>query len=73
MKLQDLSYNCGWNVEHLRGCLKSLEKIYDLHQKDMKNLEGRKVVFASFSGVSLDGHVMLFTGDVQANWLDVSK
>lgn len=29
-------------------------------------------MFAQKSGVSLDGHVMLYTGDVQYNWLDVT-
>lgn len=33
---------------------------------------GRIVVFAPFTGVSMEGNVMLFTGDVQRNWLDVS-
>lgn len=33
---------------------------------------GRTIVFARTSGVSLDGHVMLSTEDVQHNWLDVS-
>lgn len=33
---------------------------------------GRTIVFAQASGVSLDGHVMLSTEDVQHNWLDVS-
>lgn len=34
---------------------------------------GRTIVFSQSSGVSLDGHVMLFTGDVQRTWLDVSQ
>lgn len=34
---------------------------------------GRIIVFARASGVSLDGHVMLSTEDVQHNWLDVRR
>lgn len=37
------------------------------------NYTGRTLVFAPFTGVSLDGHIMLFTGDVQRNWLEVIK
>lgn len=70
LKLADLRYECGWNIEHYRGCMKSLEYIANLH--DMRFLEGRILVFAPFTGISLDGHVMLFTGDVKHNWIDVS-
>lgn len=72
LKLQDLRYECGWNIEHFRGCMKSLEYIANLHGQDMPVLERRILVFAPFTGISLDGHVMLFTGDVKHNWIDVS-
>lgn len=36
-------------------------------------LNGRIITFARASGVSLDGHIMFSTVDVQHNWLDVSK
>lgn len=71
-QLVDIVYNCGWNFEHFRGCLKSLEKLHDLYADDMGNLEGRKLIFSQFTGVSLDGDIHFFTGDVQNNWLDVS-
>lgn len=73
LRLQDLRYECGWNIEHFRGCMKSLEYIADMHSQDMRFLEQRILVFAPFTGISLDGHVMLFTGDVKHNWIDVSK
>lgn len=72
LKLLDLRYECGWNIEHFRGCMKSLEYMANLHAHDMRFLEGRVLVFAPFTGISLDGHVMLFTGDVKHNWIDVS-
>lgn len=68
---KDIEYDCGWNVEHFRGCLKSLERLIELHPRAVDGLKNRVLVFASFTGVSLDGHVMLYTGDVQRNWLDV--
>ncbi|XP_055614506.1 T-cell activation inhibitor, mitochondrial isoform X2 [Uranotaenia lowii] len=67
----DIMYDCGWNVEHFRGCLKSLEGLIQLHPSAVDGLKNRVIVFASFTGVSLDGHIMLFTGDVQRNWLDL--
>lgn len=69
LELKDIQYDCGWNIEHIRGCLKSLDHLSKTYE--MKELKGRVVMFAQASGVSLDGHVMLFTGDVQHNWLDV--
>lgn len=44
LKLKDIQYDCGWNVEHYRGCLKSLERLANMHEKDMKQLEGRKII-----------------------------
>lgn len=73
LQLQDLRYECGWNIEHFRGCMKSLEYIANLHARDMEHLQKRILVFAPFTGISLDGHVMLFTGDVKHNWIDVSR
>lgn len=72
LKLVKIAYSCGWNFEHFRGCLKSLEKLYDLYSDDMHNLEHKTIIFSQFTGVSLDGDIHLFTGDVQNNWLDVS-
>lgn len=72
LKLVAILYNCGWNFEHFRGCLKSLEKLYDLYSEDMGNLRNKTIIFSQFTGVSLDGDIHLFTGDVQNNWLDVS-
>lgn len=69
--VKEIRYDCGWNVEHYRGCLKSLDRLIDLNGGDFSSLKGRTLVFAAFTGVSLDGHIMLFTGDVHRNWLDV--
>lgn len=40
LKLKTIQYDCGWNIEHYRGCLKSLERLANMHEKDMKPLEG---------------------------------
>ncbi|XP_075164485.1 T-cell activation inhibitor, mitochondrial [Haematobia irritans] len=68
--LKDARYDCGWNFEHYRGCLKTLERLASLHSDHVQYLRGRVVVFAPFTGISLEGHVMLFTGDVLNNWIE---
>ncbi|XP_055386140.1 T-cell activation inhibitor, mitochondrial [Condylostylus longicornis] len=73
LKLKELRYDCGWNYEHYRGCLKTLERLANMYEKETRMLQGRVVVFAPFTGVSLEGHVMLFTGDVLSSWLDFIK
>jgi len=70
--LQQIIYDCGWNYEHFRGCLKSLEKLYDLYGDDMTYLLNKTLIFSQFTGVGIDGQIHLYTGDVQNNWLDVS-
>ncbi|CAH1707429.1 unnamed protein product [Chironomus riparius] len=71
--LQQILYDCGWNYEHFRGCLKSLEKLYDLYGDDMTYLHNKTVIFSQFTGVGIDGQIHLYTGDVQNNWLDLIK
>lgn len=73
LHLKDIQYDCAWNVEHIRGCLKSLDHLHKMHPDEMNCLKGRTIVFACISGVSLDGHIMLSTEDVQHNWLDLFK
>jgi Domain of unknown function (DUF4461)/Domain of unknown function (DUF4460) len=72
LELKEVIYNCGWNYEHFRGCLKSLENLFDLYGDDMQHIRNKNVIFSQFTGVSLEGDIHLFTGDVQNNWLDVS-
>lgn len=73
LNLKEIRYDCGWNYDHYRGCLKTLETLAQLHPHQVAYLKNRIVVFASFTGVSLEGHVMLFTGDVLNNWVDFLK
>ncbi|KAL7732823.1 hypothetical protein ACLKA6_005957 [Drosophila palustris] len=73
LQLSDARYECGWNIEHYRGCLKSLQRLTQTHRAELSTLRNRVVVFAPFTGISLEGYVMLFTGDVQSNWIDFIK
>lgn len=40
MKLVGIEYDCAWNIEHIRGCLKSLEHLFNMHTDEMKCLQG---------------------------------
>lgn len=43
LQLKDIQYDCGWNVEHYRGCLKSFERLANNHLNDMTHLKGECV------------------------------
>ncbi|XP_066152992.1 T-cell activation inhibitor, mitochondrial [Euwallacea fornicatus] len=72
-KLKDIKWDCGWNSQHFRGCILSLKSLMDQHPQHMKQLENQILVFSYFTGISLDGHIMLFSGEVRHNWLDFIK
>lgn len=69
----DIHWDCGWNERHFMGCLQSLKDMTEQYPNEMTILRGRTLVFAPFTGVSLDGHIMLYNGEVRHNWLDSIK
>ncbi|KAJ3654985.1 hypothetical protein Zmor_014134 [Zophobas morio] len=72
-KLTDIRWDCGWNVTHFRGCLQSFMALAEQHPEVIHSLKGRTLVFAPFTGISLDGHIMLNSAEVRHNWLDLIK
>ncbi|CAL8070728.1 unnamed protein product [Orchesella dallaii] len=71
--VSDIVWDCGWGTRHFRGCLQSFQAMASQHPECMEVLKGRTVVFGRDTGVSLDGHVILFSGEVRSNWLDLIK
>lgn len=71
LNLLDIRWECGWNDLHFRGCLLSFLSLIEQHREIINILRGRILVFAPFTGISLDGYVMLNSGEVRHNWLDV--
>ncbi|KAJ8920872.1 hypothetical protein NQ315_015665 [Exocentrus adspersus] len=71
--LREIRWECGWNDTHFRGCLLSFKSLVEHHPEIMHKLKGRILVFSFFTGVSLDGHIMLYSGEVRYNWLDFLK
>lgn len=73
LELRDLLWDCGWGDRHFRGCLQSFQSLVTHHSDDMGQLRQRTVVFGRESGISLQGHVILNSGEVRHNWLDVIR
>ncbi|CAG7706155.1 unnamed protein product [Allacma fusca] len=73
LKLKDIIWDCGWGTRHFRGCLESLKALSLQHPETMEILKGKTLIFGRETGVSLDGHVILNSGEVRTNWLDLIR
>ncbi|XP_028128064.2 T-cell activation inhibitor, mitochondrial isoform X1 [Diabrotica virgifera virgifera] len=74
LQVEELRWDCSWNEEHRKGCLLSFMSLVNQHASIKDVLRGRVLIFSSFfTGVSLDGHIMLYSGEVRHNWLDFLK
>ncbi|XP_076297362.1 T-cell activation inhibitor, mitochondrial isoform X2 [Lasioglossum baleicum] len=71
--LKNITWDCGWNIAHYRGCLLAFKALAEHHPLPMEVLRNRTLVFANDTGISLEGSVMLNSGEVRHNWLDLIK
>lgn len=71
--LKNIIWDCGWNITHYRGCLLAFKALAEHHPEPMAVLNDRTLVFANDTGISLEGNVMLNSGEVRHNWLDLIK
>ncbi|XP_023316846.1 T-cell activation inhibitor, mitochondrial isoform X2 [Trichogramma pretiosum] len=71
--LKKIIWDCGWNITHYRGCLLAFQALAQHHPEPMKVLKDRTLVFANGTGISVEGNVMLNSGEVRHNWLDLIK
>ncbi|XP_012142099.1 T-cell activation inhibitor, mitochondrial isoform X1 [Megachile rotundata] len=71
--LKHIVWDCGWNIAHYRGCLLAFKALAEHHPEPMQVLQNRTLVFANDTGISLEGNVMLNSGEVRHNWLDLIK
>ncbi|XP_016948013.1 T-cell activation inhibitor, mitochondrial [Drosophila biarmipes] len=64
-------YDCGCNMERYYHCLRNLQELAEDRAvtSPLGALQNRFVVFAPYTGISLEGDVMLFSGDSPAGWL----
>ncbi|KAJ8983345.1 hypothetical protein NQ317_003150 [Molorchus minor] len=73
LELKEIRWACGWNDTHFRGSLLSFRSLIEQHPQVRHVLKGRILIFSSCTGISLDGHIMLYSGEVRHNWLDFLK
>ena len=71
--LDSITWDCGWNITHYRGCLLAFQALSKHHPEPMTVLKDRKIVFANDTGINVEGNVMLNSGEVRHNWLDVRR
>lgn len=71
--LKNITWDCGWNIAHYRGCLLAFRALAEHHPEPMEVLRDRALVFANDTGINLEGSVMLNSGEVRHNWLDLIK
>ncbi|XP_046824175.1 T-cell activation inhibitor, mitochondrial isoform X2 [Vespa crabro] len=71
--LKNIIWDCGWNIAHYRGCLLAFQALAEHHPEPMEILKGRTLIFANDTGINLEGSVMLSSGEVRHNWLDLIK
>ncbi len=72
--LAGIAWDCDWNKEHRLAALNSFRNLISDHASAVaEHIDGRVIVFGRYSGVSLDGHIVLFSGEVRSNWLNVIK
>ncbi|XP_016995742.2 T-cell activation inhibitor, mitochondrial [Drosophila takahashii] len=64
-------YDCGCNMERYHDCLRNLQELSEDQgvTGQLGTLRNRYVVFAPYTGISLEGDVMLFSGDSATGWL----
>ncbi|XP_017048356.1 LOW QUALITY PROTEIN: T-cell activation inhibitor, mitochondrial [Drosophila ficusphila] len=64
-------YDCGCNMVRYHDCLRSLQELSQdqVNANQLAALRNRFVAFAPYTGISLEGDVMLFSGDSSAGWL----
>ncbi|XP_067208840.1 T-cell activation inhibitor, mitochondrial isoform X3 [Linepithema humile] len=65
--LKDIVWDCGWNIAHYRGCLLAFQALAEHHPESMEVLRNRTLVFANDTGISLEGNVMLNSGELIKN------
>ncbi|KAH8293322.1 hypothetical protein KR018_001072 [Drosophila ironensis] len=64
--IRSIRYDCGCNLERYHNCLCDLKSL--VNEQPQSTLRNRVVVFASYTGISLEGDVMLFSGDGSTGW-----
>jgi len=71
--LEDILWDCGWETVHRRGVVEALHSLVVQYPEVQEIIKRRTIVFGKNSGVSIDGQIILYSGEVRNNWLNVIK
>ena len=71
-RLNKLSIDRGWSSSTYQAALKNFRDFCSLRFDEMKNMQGRNLIFSNWTGVDVRGNVMLSVQDVPQFWLEVS-
>jgi len=72
-ELEDISWDCGWETVHRRGTVQAFQAMLLSYPSLQDIVRGRTIVFGKDSGVALGGEIVLYSGEVRNNWLNVVK
>lgn len=73
LNLKDIQWDCGWDTTHKIGVLAAFNNLLRQHEDIKHILNDRTLVFGQDSGMSLEGQIILYTGEVRSNWLNVIR
>ncbi|XP_023348876.1 T-cell activation inhibitor, mitochondrial [Eurytemora carolleeae] len=69
--MKDIIWDCGWDTLNRRGSIEAFNCLATQHSHIQESLVGRKLVFGKRSGVSVVGDIILYSGEVRSNWLNI--
>jgi len=72
-QLEDILWDCGWETAHRRGTVQAFKALVEGYPEVQPIVRGRTIVFGKDSGVALAGQIVLYSGEVRNNWLNVVK
>ena len=72
-QLEDILWDCGWETVHRRGVVEAFHALVLQYPEVREIIRGRTIVFGKNSGVSITGQIILYSGEVRNNWLNVIK
>ncbi|XP_023321080.1 T-cell activation inhibitor, mitochondrial [Eurytemora carolleeae] len=70
-QMKDIIWDCGWDTLNRRGSIEAFNCLATQHSHIQESLVGRKLVFGKRSGVSVVGDIILYSGEVRSNWLNI--
>jgi len=71
--LKDILWECGWDTLNRRGSVDAFNYLATQHPEVQPSLVGRTIIFGQKSGISVKGDIILYSGEVRSNWLNIIK